>query len=106
MIGTEIHRIWIAGNYEDAVRAVKKWCDTRGDCYSISRCDFIFSGACEAGICVVRINYAKFPETRKQITAKITALALHLADSLYQKSYSIETPDGMKYIERKGPWSV
>lgn len=102
---TQTFRIWIAGDYADACRAVKLWCDSRGDCYAVSRCDYIYSGGSESGVCVTRINYGRFPERSEDIQNRVFALAQHLAEQLYQKSYSIEGPETTEYIKRDGVWS-
>jgi hypothetical protein len=99
------YRIWIAGDYSDAVRAVREWCASRGDCYAVSRCEYVYSGGSEAGVCVSRINYARFPEESEGLIARVEGLANLLADRLFQKSFSIETPTEMIYTQVKGPWS-
>ena len=105
MIKAATFRVWIAGDYDDAVRALRRHCDRVGDCYSVSRCDYVFSGGMEAGVCVTRINYARFPEEETSLLERVKDVASLLADALCQKSYSIETPSQMLYIQREGPWS-
>jgi hypothetical protein len=105
MTETATHRVWIAGNYDDAIRAVREWCDGRGDCYAVSPCAYVFSGGMEQGICVTRINYGRFPESPKDLRERVIALGEHLASRLYQKSYSIETPTETLYLTRGGPWN-
>lgn len=96
-------KIWIAGDHREAVNIVKKWCDDHGDCYAVSKTDFIYSGGSEKGVCVTRINYARFPENEKGILARVRMLGELLAGSLFQKSFSIETPDTTFFIEREVP---
>lgn len=105
MAKTYTYRIWVAGDYADAVRALKAWCDTRGDCYAIAPCEYIYSGGSESGVCVTRIDYGRFPESEESISVKVRALASNLADQLFQKSYSIEGPELTEYHKRRGVWS-
>jgi hypothetical protein len=97
-------RIWIAGDYSDAVRAVREWCDSRGDCYAVAPCDYVYSGGAESGVCVTRINYGRFPDAPEALLFRVSGLAEHLSTRLFQKSYSIETPSEMLYVKRGGPW--
>ena len=105
MTPTLAYRIWIAGDYADAVRAVREWCSEHGDCYAVLPCDYVFSGGMESGVCVSRINYGRFPEEPADLQARVEGLADHLANRLFQKSYSIEAPEQTTYIKREGVWS-
>lgn len=93
-------RIWIAGDYRDACRAVKDFCQ-RGDCYSVAPCDYIYTGGAEAGVCVTRINYPRYPEHHDKILLQCVDLAEHLRRKLFQDSYSIETPDKTYWFSRR-----
>lgn len=105
MAPTHTFRIWIAGDHSDALRAVREWCADRGDCYAVLPCDYVFSGGMESGVCVSRINYGRFPEDADALQKRVEELGEHLAKRLFQKSYSIETPDQTLYIKRGGVWS-
>lgn len=104
MAKTSTFRIWIAWDYSDAVRAVREWCAERGDCYAVNACEYVYSGGCELGVCVTRINYARFPEDPDHIGDRVAKLAEHLSRRLFQKSYSIETPLETLYFKVDGPW--
>lgn len=94
-------RIWIAGDYTDAVRAVREFCE-EGACFSIIPCDYVYTGGMEAGVCVTRINYPRFPVEPKEIVSQCFRLAHHLRERLYQGSVAIETPDETYWITRRG----
>lgn len=86
-------RIWIAGDYDDARRVVRKFCSNDGACFSVSKVDYIYTGGEELGVCVTRINYPRFPETLEFIFDQCLRLAEELRRELFQKSFSIEDPE-------------
>ena len=100
MTDTFTCKIWIAGDYDVARGTVRKFCAEMGDCYAVERCDYIYTGGEESGVCVTRINYPRFTATPEEIVLRVRELAAKLCDDLYQKSYTIETPSRMEYISR------
>lgn len=93
-------RIWIAGDYADACRAVREFCEA-GDCYAVEKVDYIYTGGQEAGLCVTRINYPRFPESPDEILDRCFRLAEHLRAALFQDSYSVETPEKTYWFSRR-----
>ena len=93
-------RIWIAGDYGDAVRAVRYFCEA-GACFAVSPCDYVYTGGMEAGVVVTRINYPRFPATEEDILDQCVRLAEHLRAALFQDSYSIETPKHTLWSSRR-----
>lgn len=102
MAKTTTFHIHVAGNFDDAIRATKQWCSERGDCYSLSRCTYVYSGGVEDGVRATRINYARYPEDTDMLCARVHDFAHHLAVSLFQKSYSVEGPKETTYHKLKG----
>lgn len=103
---TRTYRVWVAGDCADAVRAVREWCAKTGDCYAVSACEYVYSGGSERGVCVTRINYARFPECGQSIENRVGEFAAFLAGSLFQKSYSIEGPEATRYVQLAGVWNA
>lgn len=95
---SQTFKIHIAGDLDRAREIVREFCYERGDCYALTACDFIYTGGLEAGLCVSRINYPRFPEDPDLIFARVQALAASLCVGLYQKSYSIEGPHQTHYF--------
>lgn len=94
-------KIWIAGDYHDAVRAVREFCAS-GNCFAIAPVDYVYTGGLEAGVCVTRINYPRFSTSEKQIYKQCLLLAKHLQSRLFQESYSIETPTETTWFSLRG----
>ena len=88
---TLTYRIWIGGNYDDAVRAVREFC-IEGACFAVQPVDFVYTGGMEAGVCVTLINYPRFPKEPEELEAQAGRLADMLKERLFQDSYSIEGP--------------
>lgn len=92
-------RIWIAGDYQDAVRTVREFCFSEGACFAVQPVDYIYTGGMEAGVCVTRINYARFPADPDVIDDQCRRLAGILRIKLRQRSYSIEGPRATIWIQ-------
>ena len=88
-------RIYISGDYADAIRAGREFCE-EGACFCIQQADYVYTGGMEAGIVAVLINYPRFPSDPQALLAKAERFAEHLRARLFQDSYAIETP-GMTY---------
>jgi hypothetical protein len=93
-------RIWIAGDYMDAVRAVREFCE-EGACFAVAPCDYAYTGGMEAGVCVTRINYPRFPADPSAIVAQCLRLGEHLRARLFQDSFAVETPEETHWITRR-----
>ena len=83
-------KIYIAGDYDDARRICKKFCNEIGLCVTVTPTTYIYTGGEEVGVIVELINYPKFP-IKMKATLFNTALALadELQDGLYQDSYTV-----------------
>lgn len=93
-------RIWIAGDYADACRAVREFCE-EGACFAVSPADYIYTGGAEAGVVVTRINYPRFPAEPGEIVSQCFRLAEHLRERLYQDSYAVEAPGETHWFSRR-----
>lgn len=85
--------IYIAGDYAQALEAIRSWCTRVGDCWAVERCEYVYTGGQEAGIRATRIEYARYP------TASDAHLQRHAEDmgeylmlKLHQKSCSVVGP--------------
>lgn len=94
------YRIWIAGGYNDALRAVREFCE-EGACFAVHATDYAYTGGLEAGVCVTRINYPRFPATDNEINAQVFRLAEHMRARLFQDSYTVEGPDETTWVTRR-----
>jgi hypothetical protein len=93
-------RIWIAGDYADACRVVREFCE-EGACFAVHPAAYIYTGGSESGVCVTRINYPRFPAEPDTILAQMRRLAEALRAALFQDSYSIETPTETVWFSRR-----
>lgn len=94
-------RIWIAGDYEDAVRACREFCASEGACFAISPCAYVYTGGMEDGVVITLINYPRFPSNMPEMSDKIQRLAEHLMERLFQHSYTIEGPEDTVWTSRR-----
>lgn len=94
-------KIWIAGDYADACRIVRQFCEA-GACFAVQPADYVYTMGQESGVCVTRINYPRFPATPKDILDQCKELAQALIAGLHQGSYTIETPYEMHFFSRRG----
>ena len=86
------HKIWMAGDVTLAKIIVRKYCDKIGDCYAVTSLDYIYTDGDEAGFCVSRIQYPRFPIREADILKRTNKLAKLLCEGLCQKSYTVEGP--------------
>lgn len=93
-------RIWIAGDYSDAVRAVREFCE-EGACFAVTPVDYVYTGGAERGVCVTRINYPRFPATDEEIKKQVLRLAEMLRTRLFQDSYAVEGPAETLWFSRR-----
>ncbi len=85
-------RIWIAGNYGDALRACREFCSNEGACFAVSRAAYPYTGGMEDGVCVTLINYPRFPKSEAELADKAMRMGEHLKDRLFQDSFTVEGP--------------
>jgi hypothetical protein len=93
-------RIYIAGNYDDAARICREFCQ-RGACVRLTHTSYIYTGGQEDGVEVAFINYPRFPAQLAEIEGQAMALALMLLDGLFQHSCSIEGPSQTTWVSRR-----
>lgn len=94
-------RIWMAGDYNEARRIVRRFCSNRGACFAVQQADYIYTGGEEAGICVTLIHYPRFPSTPTALYEKAHDLASLLMDELGQTSFTIDAPDETRWFTRR-----
>lgn len=95
--------IWIAGDYQDAVRICRFYCHAHPLCVAITPVAYCFHGGMEDGVCVRIIQYPRFPESEADLLVQVRVLAETLRGELCQKSYSIECPDTTYYSSVDAP---
>lgn len=93
-------RIWIAGDYRDAVRAAREFAE-EGLCVAVTPVAYVYTGGMEDGVCVTLINYPRFPRPPHELHDTAKRLAGHLRERLFQDSYSIETPGLTEWWTRR-----
>lgn len=93
--------IWIAGNHAKAIDICRKFCNENSLCVTVTPTDYVYTGGMQSGVVVRLINYPRFPASIPDILYKATLLANILGKELYQKSYTIETPEFNNYYEVK-----
>lgn len=101
MIPSHTVRIWIAGDYQDALRCVRAFCANEGACFAIQPTEYVYTGGQESGVCVTLINYPRFPATPDDLNDKARRLAADLCVALFQQSYSIECPSTTEWVSHR-----
>lgn len=92
--------IAVAGDYDDARRICRQFCET-GLCVTVMATSFIYTGGEERGVLVRLINYPRFPTTDAEITDKALALAEDLRGGLFQDSFTVITPKDTIWVTRR-----
>jgi hypothetical protein len=100
---TSYATIHMAGDYDTAIKTAREFTFEQGACYQITPCDYVYTGGKESGITARVICYPRFPKSDTMILSEATALAYKLAESLCQKSFSIETSTTTYYYESNKP---
>lgn len=95
--------IHIAGNYDDAVRAARKFTFNEGMCFQITRCAYVYTGGMEDGVSVRVFRYPRFKKTVAEISDQVFRFAQELANELCQKSFSIEGKYSTEYYLSENP---
>lgn len=94
--------IYIAGDYAQAQEAIRAWCTQRGDCWSLERCDYIYTGGQEAGVRATRIEYARHPTSSdEELQHHAEDMAEYLMLKLHQKSCSVVGPIDSVFKSRR-----
>lgn len=86
-------RIFVAGNYAEAVDLCRAYCDEIGLCVTVEPTIYVFTGGQESGVVVGLINYGRFPSEPQAIFDRAKELALRLIDGLGQQSATVQAPD-------------
>lgn len=94
-------KIWIAGNYDDAVRALREFTSNVGSCFSIKPCAYVYTYGMEDGVEVTVINYPRFPRDAVYLSDQAKRLALFLSDALHQGSFTIEEANISTFYSRR-----
>jgi len=92
--------IFIAGDYQDALRACREFVMV-GACVSVSPCDFVYTGGAESGVRVLLINYPRFPKPSDDIMKQAVELAEFLIERLFQSSASVVSDSGTLWLTRR-----
>jgi hypothetical protein len=92
--------IWIAGDYDDAVRLLRAFCE-EGACFAVERCAYVYTGGMEDGVKVTRINYPRFPASPEHIKAQTIRLGHFLREGMFQDSFAVETPEETLWFSRR-----
>ncbi len=95
-------KIYIAGDYDKAIKSTKEYCDETGYCVTVTPTVYVHTGGLPSGVIVGLINYPRFPQPADAILERAVVIAKKLRIDLDQESFSIETPnDTIWYSYRK-----
>lgn len=93
--------IFVAGDFDVAKHICRKFCFSQGECVTLEKVDYIYTGGEEAGIRVGFINYPRFPRDINAIYSRAKSLADELLNGLFQHSYSIVGPNETLWFSRR-----
>lgn len=93
--------IYVAGNYEDALRICNKHCTEVGLCVTVSRTDFSYSYGMESGVMIGLVNYPRFPSTKEEVNEKANELAEKLMYELCQRTALVVGPEITTWLYRE-----
>lgn len=93
--------IFIAGDLAQARFICREFCQTQGECVTVTPTEFIYTGGAETGVVVGFINYPRFPREPAAILERARLLAERLIEGLCQHSASIETPTETLWVSRR-----
>lgn len=91
-------KLYIAGNYDDAVRACRQYVNGVGLCVTVERADYVYTYGMESGVVIGLVNYPRFPCSKEKIYDKAKGLATHLIRELCQSSVLIDDGVGAEWI--------
>lgn len=92
--------IAIAGDYDDARRICRQFCET-GLCVTVTKTSYVYTGGEQEGVLIRLINYPRFAASDPEIIRTANALADALREGLFQDSYSIITPNETFWSTRR-----
>lgn len=93
--------IYIGGDYADAKRTCRNYCQEVGACVTVEPVFFAYTGGAEEGVRVGFINYPRFPAAPAQIFDRALDLADRLMIDLAQHSYSVVATDRTVFKSRR-----
>jgi hypothetical protein len=99
-------RIYIAGDYETALKTCRRFFFTRGGCVNVQRTEYVYTGGQESGVVVEVINYARFPQDEAHLDNLAMNLAETLRGELCQQSYSIVTPTESRFVSYRDDMNI
>lgn len=92
--------IAIAGDYDDARRICRQFCE-RGLCVTVTPTTYIYTGGEQAGVLVRLINYPRFPADPPEIEMRALELGDELREGLCQDSFAVVTPERTYWRSRR-----
>lgn len=90
--------IFIAGDFDEARKICRKFCDEEGLCVTVTPTTYIYTGGEEPGVVVGLINYPRFPAKPRDIEGAAELLALELVHKLEQQSVTVQTPTTTRWL--------
>jgi hypothetical protein len=98
---THVFEIYMAGDIQDAKRALTKIAGNQGACWSVDATEYIYSGGREQGFVVRSINYPRFTKTLDKLETDAIYVATELLTDLGQGSCSIVGPLETIWLTRR-----
>jgi hypothetical protein len=83
----------------DAVEIIKRWCNERKQCVSITPTRFVYVDGQEPGLIIGFINYPRFPMNKEDILARAIELGESLRKHFKQFRVSVTTPTTSYLLE-------
>lgn len=84
--------ICIAGDYQEAKSALRKYTIDNKLCVTLTKTDFIYTGGAEEGVLIRIVNYPRFPKDYHSINVISWDLAKYLMEELSQLTALVVTP--------------
>jgi hypothetical protein len=97
--------IWIGGDHAQAIKTCREFC-MEGLCVTVTPTSFVYTGGMEEGVCVRLIQYPRFPRPERELMGVAIRLADALRMTLYQHSFTIETPDETHFFSARPEGNV
>ena len=72
---------------------VQEYVNEIGQCFTVTRTEYIYKNGREPGLIVGCINYPRFPKQFYDLKAQVRVLARYLLDAMRQQRVSIVFPD-------------
>lgn len=90
--------LFIAGDYDQAVKSAREYCDEISWCFTVTKTMYVYKGGQEEGVIIGLINYPRFPNSPSTIDSHAMALGLKLIKDLNQQSFSIQNSYHTCYV--------